>query len=107
MHNRLYFYLQVSIMMMITFRLLDSSQSLCNQTWRLILACSAFTRFNALSWLQLMKGAGLGIMDLCVTIKGVSFLLQTGMVLASWGTLWCCWPTPTSFTANPGSFLWT
>lgn len=66
-------------MMMITFRLLGSYQSLCNQTWRLILACSAFIRFNFLSYLQLMTGGGLGVMDLCVTIKGVSFLLQTSM----------------------------
>lgn len=79
MHNTFYFCLQVSIMLMITFRLLGSYQSLCNQTWRLILVCSAFIRFNFLSYLQLMTGVGLGVMVLCVTIKGVSFLLQTSM----------------------------
>lgn len=29
--------------------------------------------------MNVIPGAGLGVMDLCVTIKGVSFLLQTGM----------------------------
>lgn len=36
-------------------------------------------RLNSLSAFQIMTAADLGVMELCVTIKGVSFLLQTGM----------------------------
>lgn len=45
----------------------------------MFLVCSVFITFDSLSCLNVIPGAGLDVMDLCVTIKGVSFLLQTGM----------------------------